>query len=135
MPTAAARRPRGSILTRDSRSFIWLFHSLRRQAQNPPVTNAANVIADRVGSLLALLLAGAAYLRSRGTGGFYDREVYGMTPPVLRRYAAIALAFAAGFALAAWRLPGATVWIYAAFVLFAVFYVTSFLRGAQEDDE
>jgi hypothetical protein len=94
------------------------------------------VVADLIGSIVALLLAGAAYLRSRGSGGFYDRDVYGMTAQTHRRYALAALAFAVAFALSArWFSQSATIWVYAAFVLFAVFYLTSYLRGAHEDDE
>lgn len=107
------------------------------QAQNPALANEHAVRADIIASILALLLAGAAYLRSRSTGGFYDREIYAMTPKTQRRYGLIALAFAAVFAVAAfWNvLAGATIWLDAAFVLFAVFYLTSYLRGAHEDDE
>jgi hypothetical protein len=100
------------------------------------VANHADVRADVIGSLVAVLLAVAACLRSRGSGGFYDRDVYGMTAKTHRLYAAVALAFAAVFAAAAaWFAAAATVWLYAAFVLFAVFYLTSYLRGAHEDDE
>lgn len=109
--------------------------SLSRQAQNALCAKLPRVSADLIGSIIALLLAAAAYLRSRGAGGFYDREVYGMTPAVHRRYGAIALAFAAAFAAdARWFAQNATIWLYAAFVLFAVFYLTSYLRGAHEDD-
>jgi len=110
--------------------------SLSRQAQNAPCTKPPRVSADTIGSILALLLAAAAYLRSRGAGGFYDRDVYGMTASVHRRYGAIALLFAAAFAVdARWFAQSATIWLYAAFVLFAVFYLTSYLRGAHEDDD
>lgn len=88
-------------------------------------------------AIASLLLAAAAYLRGRTAGGFYDAEVYGMTPDAHRRYAAIALAFAlAFFAVALWWPRGvATIWLGAAFVLFAVIYITSFLRGAAESDD
>ena len=43
-------------------------------------------------AIASLLLAATAYVRSRTAGGFYDAEVYGMTPVAHRRYAAIALA-------------------------------------------
>ncbi len=93
--------------------------------------------AEIIGVIAALLLAGGAYLRSRGPGGFYDAGIYGMTAIAHRRYALTALGFAAAFgALARW-FPGggATLLLWAAFVLFAVFYVTSYLRGAHDDDE
>jgi hypothetical protein len=94
------------------------------------------VIADFIGSIVALLLAAFAYLRSRAPGGFYDREIYGMTPSTHRAYGSISIIFTVVFAYAAVHFPdSATVWLYAAFVLFAIFYLTSYLRGAQEDDE
>jgi hypothetical protein len=88
-------------------------------------------------AIASLLLAGAAYMRSRREGGFYDAEVYGMTPTAHRRYAAIALAFALAFFAVAvwWPRSAATIWLGAAFVLFAVIYATSFLRGAAENDD
>ena len=88
-------------------------------------------------AIASLLLALAAYLQSRSSGGFYDAEVYGMTPLAHRRYAAIALAFALAFFAAAvwWPRGPATIWLGAAFVLFAVIYLTSFLRGATETDD
>ncbi len=88
-------------------------------------------------AIASLLLAATAYMRSRTAGGFYDAEVYGMTPVAHQRYAAIALAFAlAFFAVAVWSpRSAATIWLGAAFVLFAVIYITSFLRGAAESDD
>ncbi|MGA7745679.1 MAG: hypothetical protein WCA52_01570, partial [Candidatus Aquilonibacter sp.] len=79
----------------------------------------------------------AAYVRSRGSGGFYDNEVYGMTAHTHRRYALAAAAFALAFFAVGWWWPrtGATIWLFAAFVLFAVFYLTSYLRGASESDD
>jgi hypothetical protein len=90
-----------------------------------------------IGALAALLLASAAYLRSRARGGFYDSGVYGMTRAAHRRYAYIALAFAVAFAVSVrWLANGSeTIFLWAAFVLFSVFYATSFLRGAHDDDE
>ncbi|HTU71797.1 MAG TPA: hypothetical protein VMF11_15955 [Candidatus Baltobacteraceae bacterium] len=91
---------------------------------------------DLAGAVASILLGLAALCRSRSTGGFYDRDVYAMTPAVHRRYSFGAAAFAlAFFAVAGWApRSGATIWLFAAFVLFAVFYLTSFLRGASDDD-
>ena len=86
------------------------------------------------GLFASLALGTFAYLRSRVPGGFYDAEVYGMTRETHLRYAAMCAAFAAIF-LAAWVLRiHIEVVSLAAFVLVAVFYLTSFLRGAHEDD-
>jgi hypothetical protein len=92
---------------------------------------------DLAGAIASLLLAAAAYLRSRGPGGFYDAQVYGMTPRTHRAYAAVALAFSLGFFATGrwWPSSGATIWLGAAFVLVAVFYLSSYLRGAYEDDD
>jgi hypothetical protein len=92
---------------------------------------------ELAGALASVLLAAAAYLRSRGNGGFYDAEVYGMTAATHRRYAVAGAIFAIGFFALAVAAPGgpATIWLFAAFVLVAVFYVTSYLRGASDDDE
>lgn len=85
----------------------------------------------------SLLLAGVAYLRSRTAGGFYDAQVYGMTPDSHRRYALFAMLFAIALFAVAWWWPrgSATIWLGAAFVLFAVMYITSYLRGASESDD
>jgi hypothetical protein len=92
---------------------------------------------DIAGAVASILLALAAAARSRSPGGFYDAEVYGMTPRSHRRYAIVASAFALAFFAVAgwWPRSGATIWLFAAFVLFAVFYLTSYLRGAYESDD
>ncbi|HTZ54466.1 MAG TPA: hypothetical protein VMB20_05340 [Candidatus Acidoferrum sp.] len=92
---------------------------------------------DVAGAIASILLALAALARSRTAGGFYDGEVYGMTPSAHRRYSLTALAFATAFFAVArwWPRSAATIWLGAAFVLFAVIYVTSFLRGAAESDD
>ncbi|MDE2483359.1 MAG: hypothetical protein KGN02_14375 [bacterium] len=87
------------------------------------------------GLVTSLALAALAFARSRASGGFYDADVYGMTPAIHRRYGAISLVFAALFAgTLAVRAEGALFWILAGAVLFDLFYLTSYLRGAHEDD-
>ena len=90
-----------------------------------------------MGALLSLLLAAAAWIRSRAAGGYYDAEVYGMTAATHRRYAIASACFALAFFALALLRPGgaATIWLFAAFVLVAVFYGTSYLRGASENDD
>ena len=64
----------------------------------------------------------------------FARASYGMTPAMHRRYACIALALGIGFVVAfAWP-PMPTVVLLGAIVLVALFYLTSFLRGAEADD-
>ena len=92
---------------------------------------------ELAGAIASILLGATAYVRSRGSGGFYDNEVYGMTAHTHQRYALAAAAFALAFFAAGWWWPrtGATIWLFAAFVLFAVFYLTSYLHGASESDD
>ena len=88
-----------------------------------------------LGCVLALALAALAWWRSRGVGGFYEREIYGMTARMHRRYAIVAIALAVLFG--AIRFTGSTAILipcFAAFALLAVFYGASFLRGFSDDD-
>ncbi len=87
-------------------------------------------------AVLSLGLAAFAGWRSRRPGGYYDREIYAMEPATHRRAAAIGLAFSAFFVFAyVLRLEEAGLAALALYALFAVFYVTSFLRGAADADE
>ena len=45
------------------------------------------------GLIASALVAAAAFIRSRGPGGFYDRDVYGMTARAHLRYAIASAAF------------------------------------------
>jgi hypothetical protein len=88
------------------------------------------------GLVLALGVAAAAWQRSRSAGGFYDAQVYGMDRATHRRYCAIGVAFAAFFGLAyALHLYGAGIAALALYAVIAVFYLSSFLRGASDLDE
>lgn len=87
-----------------------------------------------IGLLLALLVAGTAWRRSRTAGGFYDRETYAMDATAHRRYATASLLFAAYFAATyALRLHAAGIAGLALYALVAIFYATSFLRGASDE--
>ncbi len=89
-----------------------------------------------LGACLCLVLAAAAWFRSRSGGGYYDATVYGMTAATHRRYAIVALGLAALFAgIAATGATGILIPTFAAFALLAVFYGTSFLRGFTDDDD
>ena len=86
------------------------------------------------GIVAASIVAIAAWRCSRAPGGFYDREVYGMSEAVHRRYAALSLAFAAYFAIAcALRLDAAGIAGLALYAVLAVFYAASFLQGAPDE--
>lgn len=87
------------------------------------------------GLVLSLAVAAFAWYRSRVRGGFYDAHVYGMTAAMHRRYALISLAFAVYFACAlAWRWETPVMVGLTLYVLVAIFYATSFLRGFSDDD-
>lgn len=89
-----------------------------------------------VGCAGALLVAILAFVRSRTAGGFYDADVYGISAAGHRAYGLVASAFCALFLVAlATHLETLGLWLLAAFVPFALFYLTSFLRGAHEDDD
>ena len=94
------------------------------------------MIWSAAGALLALAIAAVAWRRSRSKGGFYDVEVYAMTPQIHRRYALLSLAFAAYFA-ATLALHEASAGIagLVLYALIAVLYATSFLQGAPDRNE
>jgi hypothetical protein len=89
-----------------------------------------------IGLACSACVAVVAAWRSRSAGGYYDRGVYGMDARAHRRYASISLAFAVFFA-AMLVLQAETAGIVglALYALVAVFYATSFLRGASDFDE
>lgn len=87
-----------------------------------------------VGLILALIVAAIAWRSSRAPGGFYDREVYAMDATAHRRYALLSLAFALYFAIAyVLHREAAGIAGLALYALVAVFYATSFLRGASDE--
>jgi hypothetical protein len=94
------------------------------------------MIYNIAGIALTLGVSAIAWRCSRGSGGFYDREVYGMEAATHRRYAIASLAFAAFFA-AAYAAHSAAAGIagLALYALIAVLYAASFLQGAHDRDE
>lgn len=86
------------------------------------------------GIVAASIVAIAAWRCSRSPGGFYDREVYGMSETAHRRYAAVSMAFVAYFAVTcALRLDTAGIAGLALYAVIAVFYAASFLQGAPDE--
>lgn len=85
-------------------------------------------------AIASLALAGFAFARSRVPGGFYDRDVYGMTAVGHVRYAVAFAAFAAVLVLCRSARSDLSSIAFAGLGLVAVFYLTSFLRGFHEDD-
>ena len=86
------------------------------------------------GLILALLVAAVAWKSSHAPGGFYAREVYAMDAAAHRRYAFLSLAFALYFAIAyGIHRDAAGIAGLALYALIAIFYATSFLRGASDE--
>ncbi|HXM06748.1 MAG TPA: hypothetical protein VN936_04755 [Candidatus Acidoferrum sp.] len=87
-----------------------------------------------LGLAAALVLSAAAWRRSATPAGYYDGQVYGMTPATHRRYALVAIGFAIAFGLAAAsRFETGAIVVLALFVPIAIFYVSSFVRGAEDE--
>ena len=110
--------------------------SLSHKSGLPGAGGDETLMWNVVGLALALLVAVIAWWRSKSRGSFYDADVYRMTATHHRRYALVSLAFALFFGIA--YLLGAqaagTI-LLAPYALIVIFYSTSFLRGAYEDDE
>jgi hypothetical protein len=88
-----------------------------------------------VGIVTSLAVLGVAGWRMRRPAGFYDGAVYGMTRDTHRRYFGLELLLLlAFFATAIVHAGSVTIWLLAFAVLVAVFYLTSFLRGASEEE-
>lgn len=86
------------------------------------------------GLVLALTVAVAALRCSRSPGGYHDRLTYGMSSGTHRRYAMLSTAFALYFAaMLSFRLETAGIAGLALYALVAVFYASSFLRGASDE--
>jgi hypothetical protein len=87
-----------------------------------------------VSVVAALLLTAFAFYRSTRTGGFYDAQVYAMNAGTHRRYAYIGLLLAGLLTTAyAVRAQPVAFALDAVLTIVAVFYLTSFLRGAHEE--
>jgi hypothetical protein len=79
-------------------------------------------------------MAVVAGVRSRATAGYFDGDVYGMTPAVHRRYALAFAILAALFALS-YVIPALPALpLLAVTIAAAVFYAASFFRGAEADE-
>ena len=86
------------------------------------------------GIVVASTVAIAAWRCSHSQGGFYDREVYGMSESAHRRYAAVSFVFAIYFTITyALHLDAAGIAGLALYALIAVFYAASFLQGAHDE--
>jgi hypothetical protein len=89
-----------------------------------------------IGLVISTVIAAIAWQRSRGSGGYYDVQVYAMTARTHQTYALTSLAFAVFFGCTlALRRESAGVAALALYAVIATFYVASFLRGASDDDE
>jgi len=106
----------------------------------PPQTQTSNATLSKmtdvwnvVGLGIASVVAIVAFARASARPGHYDGAGYGMLPSTHRRYALAAAALALAF-IAALVWPAIpTVPLLGVAVLVALFYGTSFLRGAEGD--
>jgi hypothetical protein len=89
---------------------------------------------NAVGLGICVIVAIAAFARALSRSGHYDGAVYGMTPALHRRYAYLAVVLACAFLVGFVWPPMPTVILLGAAVLLAIFYLTSFLRGAEADE-
>lgn len=88
-----------------------------------------------VGLCISLPIALLAWWRMRANAGFYDGEVYGMTARAHRRYLGTELLFCAVFvATLVLRVDWLAAWFLAFAVLVDVLYITSFARGALDEE-
>ena len=87
------------------------------------------------GAAVSLVLAAFAFSRMRVQGSFYDAEVYGLTAQSHRRYALLFAVIAVALAAAAALRARAGFAILTIFTFAALFYLTSFLRGYESDND
>ncbi len=88
------------------------------------------------GAVFAAAIAALAWWRGRTAGtSFYAGQVYGMTASTHRGYAGVSLAFVVLFAatLVFPQIPAVP--LLAAYAVVAIFYLSSFVRGASGEDE
>ncbi len=90
-----------------------------------------------LGIVLAAIGAVIGTLRGREEPrGFYEGEVYGLTALSHRRFAFASILFAAAFALiGAFPVLPLLFPVLAAYTIFFILYLTSFVRGAVGEDE
>ena len=88
-----------------------------------------------IGLGLCAILLGVSLLKSRrASGGYYEREVYGMTRRTHRAYASLSAIFAALFVLAFFTSAIPVVPLLGAYVLVFIFYFSSFARGFSDEE-
>jgi hypothetical protein len=85
-----------------------------------------------LGIALATALAATAWWRARMGSGYYDGELYGMTPAGHRRYAAAGLVLACACVAALLWQPLAIPAL-AMVVIAVILYAASFARGAADE--
>jgi hypothetical protein len=110
-----------------------------REAEPEPGTHrSGRGVTDKLYAILGLTLSlggcAAALWRSRAPRSFYAADVYHMTRRSHRRFAALSVAFAAGFGLAL-RWPNAMLPLLAVYTLALILYASSFARGFSDDED
>ncbi|HET9096152.1 MAG TPA: hypothetical protein VFN37_05795 [Candidatus Baltobacteraceae bacterium] len=84
--------------------------------------------------LCAIVIAVAIFKSRRGSGSYYEREVYGMTARTHRAYASLSALFAAAFAAAFFTSAIPAVPLLGAYALIFIFYLSSFARGFSDEE-
>lgn len=105
-----------------------------RQARSPVcrmlpyMWAAAGLVLSLGTSLFAL------YRSTRTLSHYYEADVYGMTPVLHRRYAAVSLLFAGAFALSFFVRAIPDVPVLGGFAVLFIFYFSTYLRGFSDEE-
>jgi len=86
------------------------------------------------GAIIAFALAITAWVRSRRAPGAFDGDLYGMNQTIHRRYMYTGCILALICIISFFNPAIPTLVAFAAVLLVAIVYFTSFLRGAESDD-
>lgn len=87
-----------------------------------------------VGLALCAVVIVIALFKSKRAGGYYEREVYGMTARTHRAYASLSALFAAAFAASFFWSVIPAVPLLGAYALIFIFYLSSFARGFSDEE-
>jgi hypothetical protein len=84
--------------------------------------------------LCAIAISVAAVKSRRGTGSYYEGEVYGMTARTHRAYLSLSVLFALAFVAALFTSVIPAVPLLGAYALIFIFYLSSFARGFSDEE-
>lgn len=84
--------------------------------------------------LCAVVIVVSALKSKRGSAGYYESEVYGMTARTHRRYLWLSGAFAGVFAASLFISSIPVIPLLGAYALVFIFYFSSFARGFSDEE-